>query len=97
MKPHESSRKNKKSIRGDSRDSWPVWNRGITRYRYALCILAKFRPGSSANLKLVSLFWILGPTVEDLIKHERLHSHVIELEKMKSYLPSMLSALTSWS
>ena len=30
MKPHESPRMNKKSIRGDSRDSWPVWNRGIT-------------------------------------------------------------------
>ena len=29
MKPHESPRINKKSIRGDSRDSWPVWNRGI--------------------------------------------------------------------
>ena len=69
----------------------------ITRYRYALGILAKFRPGSSAHLKLVSLFWILGPTVEDLINRERLHSHVIELEKMKRYLPSMLSALTSWS
>ena len=26
MKPHESPRINKKSIRGDS---WPVWNRGI--------------------------------------------------------------------
>ena len=29
MKPHESPRIRKKSIRGDSRDSWPVWNRGI--------------------------------------------------------------------
>ena len=29
MKPHESPRINKKSNRGDSRDSWPVWNRGI--------------------------------------------------------------------
>ena len=29
MKPHESPRINKKSIRGDSGDSWPVWNRGI--------------------------------------------------------------------
>ena len=28
MKPHESHRINKKSIRGDS---WPVWNRGIRR------------------------------------------------------------------
>ena len=26
MKPHESPRINKKSIRGDS---WPAWNRGI--------------------------------------------------------------------
>ena len=26
MKPHESSRFNKNSIRGDS---WPMWNRGI--------------------------------------------------------------------
>ena len=30
MKPHESPRINKKSIRGDSGDSWPVWNRGIS-------------------------------------------------------------------
>ena len=30
MKPHESPRINKKSIRGDSRDSWPVWNRDIS-------------------------------------------------------------------
>ena len=29
MKPHESPESIKKSIRGDSRDSWPVWNRGI--------------------------------------------------------------------
>ena len=29
MKPHESPRIRKKSIRGDSSDSWPVWNRGI--------------------------------------------------------------------
>ena len=27
---HESPRINKKSIRGNSGDSWPVWNRGIT-------------------------------------------------------------------
>ena len=32
MKPHESPRINKKSIRGDS---LPVWNRGI-KYRIAL-------------------------------------------------------------
>ena len=30
MKPHESPRIQGKSIRGDSGDSWPVWNRGIT-------------------------------------------------------------------
>ena len=29
MKPHESPRIRKKSICGDSGDSWPVWNRGI--------------------------------------------------------------------
>ena len=34
MKPHESPQINKKSIRGDSRDSWPVWNRGITRFSF---------------------------------------------------------------
>ena len=28
-KPHESPRIRKKSICGDSGDSWPVWNRGI--------------------------------------------------------------------
>ena len=33
MKPHESPRINKKSIRGYSGDSWPVWNRGITYHR----------------------------------------------------------------
>ena len=31
MKPHESPRMRKKSIRGDSGDSWPVWNRGIMK------------------------------------------------------------------
>ena len=31
MKPHESPESIKKSIRGDSRDSWPVWNRGISQ------------------------------------------------------------------
>ena len=31
MKPHESPRI-KKSIRGDSGESWPVWNRGINRH-----------------------------------------------------------------
>ena len=30
MKPHESPRIRKKSIRGDSGDSWPVWNRSIS-------------------------------------------------------------------
>ena len=30
MKPHESPRIRKKSIHGDSGDSWPVWNRGIS-------------------------------------------------------------------
>ena len=29
MRPHEFPRIRKKSIRGDSGDSWPVWNRGI--------------------------------------------------------------------
>ena len=33
MKPHESIRIRKKSIRGDSGDSWPVWNRGIRGIR----------------------------------------------------------------
>ena len=32
MKPHESPLIRKKSIRGDSGDSWPVWNRGINRH-----------------------------------------------------------------
>ena len=31
IKPHESPRINKKSIRGNSGNSWPVWNRGISR------------------------------------------------------------------
>ena len=30
MKPHESPRMRKKLIRGDSGDSWPMWNRGIS-------------------------------------------------------------------
>ena len=46
MKPHESPRIRKKSIRGDSGDSWPVWNRGIhqrvlaltMQFAYQLCI-----------------------------------------------------------
>ena len=36
MKPHESPRIRKKSIRGDSGDSWPVWNRGIKKKRKLL-------------------------------------------------------------
>ena len=31
MKPQESPRMRKKSILGDSGDSWPVWKRGIAR------------------------------------------------------------------
>ena len=31
MKPHESPPIRKKSICGNSGDSWPVWNRGITK------------------------------------------------------------------
>ena len=45
MKPHESPRINKKSIRGDSRDSWPVWNRGI-RYNgplHSYCVCGQRR------------------------------------------------------
>ena len=36
MKPHESPRIRKKSIRGDSGDSWPVWNRGINESKLAM-------------------------------------------------------------
>ena len=39
MKPHESPRIRKKSIRGDSGDSWPVWNRGTDgQQRHSFCI-----------------------------------------------------------
>ena len=31
MKPQESPRTRKKSIHGDSGNSWPVWNRGIRK------------------------------------------------------------------
>ena len=47
MKPHESARINKKSIRGNSGDSWPVWNRGIKQ-------LLKKRQKKDLNNKLVA-------------------------------------------
>ena len=37
MKPHESPRINKKPIRGDLGDSWPVWNRGISPLKWREC------------------------------------------------------------
>ena len=49
MKPHESPRIRKKSIRGDSGDSWPVWNRGIrenpstiSSLVFLLCLISRF-------------------------------------------------------
>ena len=55
MKPHESPRIRKKSIRGDSGDSRPVWNRGIT-WASNLC---------NANLerKSVTIFLYIGLSV----------------------------------
>ena len=38
MKPHESPRIRKKSIRGDSGESWPVWNRGIRQVDLTLLV-----------------------------------------------------------
>ena len=50
------------------------------RFCYALGVLAKSRPCSSALLKLVSLFWILGPILSSSIR-------------MKSHLPCSLLLL----
>ena len=47
MKPHESPPIRKKSIRCDSGDSWPVWNRGIIHESYD-CI---FGPDGSGDGK----------------------------------------------
>ena len=56
MKPHESPRINKKSIRGDSRDSWPVWNRGIKGiYSQGIFIAFKAAPMIIYNIKEQSL------------------------------------------
>ena len=52
MKAHESPRIRKKSIRGDSGDSWPVWNRGIRHRCSARCgvdvVFVALRPMSTA-------------------------------------------------
>ena len=51
MKPRESSRIKNKSIRGNSGDSWPVWNRGI---RLCRCTgSSKSLVGAYANLYLL--------------------------------------------
>ena len=41
-------------------------------------VLTNFRPGSNALLKLVSLLNSRTNSVEDNVKHELFHSHVIE-------------------
>ena len=55
----------------------------LSRFRYALGALANSRPGSSALLKLVSLFLILGPILSGSIlmylKNEELSSMLIAL------------------
>ena len=50
MKPHECPRIRKKSIRGDSGDSWPVWNRGIRVFIIKLKIC-------DLDLKVTPLYW----------------------------------------
>ena len=53
MKPHESPRIRKKSIRGDSGESWPVWNRGIKCWVKTRAGRIKIRPdGSRSGSKL---------------------------------------------
>ena len=56
MKPHESPRINKKSIRGNSGDSWPVWNRGIkgaggTLLVLLMCLLLRLYTVCCYNIK----------------------------------------------
>ena len=55
MKPHESPRIRKKSIRGDSGDSWPVWNRGI-RYQ---CLYILWQENYK-HLKFPALYLLSG-------------------------------------
>ena len=55
MKPHESPRINKKSIRGDSGDSWPVWNRGMRKI-YVLGETRKIGQ-SKINFQFVQGHW----------------------------------------
>ena len=52
MKPHESPRIRKKSIRGDSGDSWPVWNRGIRQLQWK----CKYRYMHTARVGLIIIF-----------------------------------------
>ena len=54
MKPHESPRINKKSIRGNSGDSWPVWNRGI---RGLTCSLNKTERILHSTKMSFSIIW----------------------------------------
>ena len=56
MKPHESPRINKKSIRGNSGDSWPVWNRGITG------LILKIFPAHISNILRIIGGWLRGLT-----------------------------------
>ena len=52
-KPHESPPIRKKSIRGDSGNSWPVWNRGIKEHSGSVveCLIRDLKAtGSSLTL-----------------------------------------------
>ena len=55
MKPHESPRINKKSVRGNSGDSWPVWNRGIRQCKSILSIISN--PCDSMSKCCTYLCW----------------------------------------
>ena len=73
MKPHESPRIRKKSIRGDSGDSWPVWNRGISEHatiNRLSCYLAAFSIFKVGNEMLlhISVFKVCFITQKLLFK-----------------------------
>ena len=59
MKPHESPRIRKKSIRDDSGDSWPVLNRGISKVMLVValnlfCVLMKGLLASQESMMMLS-------------------------------------------
>ena len=62
MKPHESPRINKKSIRGNSGDSWPVWNGGITVNLKSCSTIIQDETKDTDSVTIITVYGILVHT-----------------------------------